>query len=78
MIREILGRSQAAGLHLGIKKCDFAVTEVKYLRFIVQAGRAIRPEPEKIATIREWKPPTITDPNLQIIASGDIVALKIG
>ncbi|CCE30417.1 uncharacterized protein CPUR_04265 [Claviceps purpurea 20.1] len=56
--REVLRRLQAAGLYLDIKKCNFGVTEVKYLGFIVEAGREIRPDPEKIATIRTWERPT--------------------
>ncbi|CCE29239.1 uncharacterized protein CPUR_02932 [Claviceps purpurea 20.1] len=56
--REVLRRLQAAGIYLDIKKCNFGVTEVKYLGFIVEAGREIRPDPEKIATIRTWERPT--------------------
>lgn len=56
--REVLQRLQDAGLYLDIGKCNFGVTEVKYLGFIVEAGREIRPDPEKIATIRTWEPPT--------------------
>ncbi|CCE32194.1 uncharacterized protein CPUR_06054 [Claviceps purpurea 20.1] len=57
-VREVLGRLRAAGLHLDIKKCEFGVKEVKYLGFVVEAGRAVRPGPVKIAAIREWEPPT--------------------
>lgn len=57
-VREVLTRLRAAGLYLDIKKCAFCVQEVKYLGFIVRAGKEIRPDPEKIEAIRSWEPPT--------------------
>ncbi|RCI10688.1 hypothetical protein L249_5387 [Ophiocordyceps polyrhachis-furcata BCC 54312] len=57
-VRTVLGKLRAAGLFLDIDKCAFAVTEVKYLGFIVHAGREIRPDPEKVAAIRDWEAPT--------------------
>ncbi|CCE29236.1 uncharacterized protein CPUR_02929 [Claviceps purpurea 20.1] len=57
-VREVLRRLRDAGLKLDIEKCSSGVKEVKYLGFMVEAGRAIRPDPEKIATIRDWEPPT--------------------
>jgi hypothetical protein len=56
-VREVLRRLQTAGLALDLKKCAFAVKEVKYLGFIVEAGAQIRPDPEKLAAIREWDAP---------------------
>lgn len=46
--REVWGRFRTAGLHLYIRKCEFGVKEVKYLWFVVEAGRAIRPDPVKL------------------------------
>lgn len=57
-VRSVLSRLQQAGLNLDIKKCVFATKEVKYLGFIIQAGKAIRPDGEKIAAIRDWEAPT--------------------
>ncbi|CCE34047.1 uncharacterized protein CPUR_07978 [Claviceps purpurea 20.1] len=45
-VREVLRRLRDAGLNLDIEKCSFGVKEVKYLGFMVEAGRAIRPDPE--------------------------------
>lgn len=56
-VRAVLERLRAAGLNLDLAKCAFAVTEVKYLGFIVEAGKAIRADPEKVAAIREWEAP---------------------
>lgn len=57
-VRVVLERLKAAGLNIDIDKCAFAVKEVKYLGFIVEASVGIRPDPEKVAAIREWEPPT--------------------
>ncbi|KAM4061338.1 reverse transcriptase (RNA-dependent DNA polymerase) [Hirsutella rhossiliensis] len=39
-------------------KCEFSVQEVKYLGFIVNAGKGIACDPEKQRAIREWEAPT--------------------
>jgi hypothetical protein len=56
-VREVLRRLRDAGLNLDLKKCAFAVKEVKYLGYIVEAGVCVRPDPEKIKAIREWEAP---------------------
>lgn len=57
-VRTTLERLREAGLHLDPKKCEFAVKQVKYLGYIVVAGKEIRPDPEKVAAIRDWEAPT--------------------
>ena len=47
-----------AGLFLNIKKCEFEVTRIKYLRFIVNTGVGIQMDPEKVKVIIEWQPLT--------------------
>ncbi|KAL5599077.1 uncharacterized protein BROUX77_006110 [Berkeleyomyces rouxiae] len=54
----VLERLGDAGLRLDLNKCEFAVTETKYLGFIIQAGEGIKVDPAKVAAIREWQPPT--------------------
>jgi hypothetical protein len=48
----VLRKLRNTGLHLDLKKYAFAVTEVKYLGYIVTAGKSIRPNPEKVYAIR--------------------------
>jgi transposase InsO family protein len=55
-VREVLERLRKAGLQVDIEKCEFHVTETKYLGLIIgQDG--IRMDPEKIRVINEWDEP---------------------
>ncbi|KAM4063532.1 reverse transcriptase (RNA-dependent DNA polymerase) [Hirsutella rhossiliensis] len=57
-VRRVLQALADAGLHLDPAKCEFSVQEVKYLGFIVNAGKGIACDPEKQRAIREWEAPT--------------------
>ena len=57
-VKEVLRRLRAAGLNLDLKKCDFAVTQTRYLGYLVMAGQGVRADPEKIAAIKKWEAPT--------------------
>lgn len=57
-VREVLRRLQDAGLHLDIDKCEFETKSTKYLGFIIEAGRGIRMDPEKVQAIESWEAPT--------------------
>jgi transposase InsO family protein len=57
-VRLVLRSLADAGLHLDPAKCEFSVQKVKYLGFIVQAGKGIACDPEKQRAIREWEAPT--------------------
>jgi predicted aspartyl protease len=57
-VRRTLQLLREAGLHLDIKKCVFAVKTVHYLGYVIQAGEAVQPDPEKVQAIRDWEPPT--------------------
>jgi hypothetical protein len=46
----------ANGLHLDVKKCEFAVREVTYLGLIIGED-GVRMDPAKIACITDWKSP---------------------
>ena len=52
-VSEVMARLQRAGLQADINKCEFAVTEVKYLGFIIKAGEGVHVDPEKVAAIRQ-------------------------
>ena len=56
-VKQVLARLRDAGLQIDIDKCEFEATSVKYLGFIVEAGRGIRVDPEKVQAIQQWQPP---------------------
>lgn len=57
-VRRVLRSLADAGLYLDPAKCEFSVKEVKYLGFIVRAGKGVACDPEKQQAIREWLVPT--------------------
>lgn len=57
-VRKVLQRLRDAGLQIDIDKCEFEVQETKYLGFIIEAGRGIRMDPDKVKAIRGWEAPT--------------------
>jgi hypothetical protein len=40
-----------------IKKCEFEVKSTKYLGFIIDAGKGIRMDPDKVKAIKDWEAP---------------------
>ena len=56
-VRKVLGKLQDAGLYVDIKKCEFEVKSTKYLGFIIDAGKGIQMDPDKVKAIREWEAP---------------------
>lgn len=54
----VLGKLQEAGLKLDLKKSEFAVQRTKYLGFIIELGKGICVDPEKVKAIQEWEAPT--------------------
>jgi hypothetical protein len=57
-VQMVLNKLEKAGLYLDIKKCEFECKETKYLGFIIQAGKGIKMDPEKVKVIKEWETPT--------------------
>ena len=49
-IKKVLKHLQVASLQASIKKCEFSVTQTKYLGFIITL-EGIKVDPEKIAVI---------------------------
>ena len=55
-VKKVLERLRSAGLFAKLSKCEFFVTETKFLGLIV--GRdGFKMDPEKVKTILEWKTP---------------------
>lgn len=57
-VKKVLQKLQDAGLQCDIDKSEFEQTRVKYLGFIIEAGKGIAVDPEKVEAIRGWKAPT--------------------
>ncbi len=56
-LRHILGRIKAACLTINPNKCTIAKREISYLGFVIGGG-VIRPQLDKVETIRRYRPPT--------------------
>lgn len=56
-VKKVLERLRHAGLQASIKKCEFHVTQTKYLGFILTT-EGIEVDPEKTAVVRNWAVPT--------------------
>ena len=55
-VNKVLNCLNEAELFFNIKRCEFEVIRIKYLRFIVNARVGIQMDPEKIKAIIEWQP----------------------
>jgi len=55
-VRAILQRLRELGLRANIKKCEFNVTEVKFLGLIITEG-GVKIDLLKVSTILEWETP---------------------
>ena len=53
----MLERLREAGLQAGLKKCEFHVTETRFLGFIIGTS-GVRPDPKKLEAVRLWQRPT--------------------
>jgi predicted aspartyl protease len=53
----VIQKLMDAGLTLNIDKSEFEVESTKYLGFIIEAGKGMRMDPEKVAAIRDWELP---------------------
>jgi 2C-methyl-D-erythritol 2,4-cyclodiphosphate synthase len=56
-VKKVLKHLRAASLQASIKKCEFLVTQTKYLGFII-TSEGIKVNPEKMAVIYSWNQPT--------------------
>ncbi|XP_055688256.1 uncharacterized protein K02A2.6-like [Lutzomyia longipalpis] len=55
-VKKVLQRIQEYGFHIKLEKCNFFHSQVKYLGHILDS-QGVRPDPEKIAAIREMPAP---------------------
>jgi transposase InsO family protein len=58
LVREVIGSLHDAGLHLDVKKSQFAGKKLKFLGYVVIPGVGLEMDPEKVQAIRDWHPPT--------------------
>jgi hypothetical protein len=58
-MKKVLRKLHKAGLKLDIKKLEFVFSEVKYLGFIISAGKGIKTNSGKVKAIKKWKAPII-------------------
>jgi hypothetical protein len=56
-VKLVMKRLQDAGLQVDIDKCEFETKSVKYLGFIIEAGKGIRVDPEKVRAVELWERP---------------------
>jgi hypothetical protein len=56
-VNQVLERLRQAGLQLDIDKCEFEVQRTKYLGFILEAGKGVGMDPDKVKAILEWQAP---------------------
>jgi menaquinone-dependent protoporphyrinogen IX oxidase len=50
-VRTVLQRLRDAGLQCDIDKCEFEVESTKYLGYIIEAGKGVQMDPEKVKAI---------------------------
>jgi hypothetical protein len=57
-VKKVLRRLHKVGLKLDIEKSEFALSEVKYLGFIISAGEGIKVDSGKVEAIKKGEVPT--------------------
>ena len=56
-VEKVLQRLGEAGLQLDLNKCEFEAQRVKYLGYIIDVGKGLSMDPEKVEAIRSWARP---------------------
>ena len=51
-VKQVLAWLNETGLQLDLSKCEFEAKKVKYLGYIVEVGKGISIDPEKVEAIR--------------------------
>ena len=57
-VLRIICKLADAGLQLDFDKSEFEGGIIKYLGYLIETGRGLRADPEKLEAIRKWEPPT--------------------
>ena len=58
IVLRIIRKLADAGLQLDFDKSEFEGGIIKYLGYLIEIGRGLQANPEKLEIIRKWKPPT--------------------
>ena len=58
VVLRIIRKLVDAGLQLDFEKSKFEGGIIKYLGYLIETGRGLRADPEKLEAIRNWEPPT--------------------
>ena len=56
-VNEVFEKLLKEGLYLDLDKSEFEVQRVKFLGHVIEAGKGIGTDPEKIEAVRSWTPP---------------------
>ena len=56
VLRQALQLLDQHQFYLGLRKCQFQMTEVNYLGHVIKDG-AVRPDPKKTQSVADWPPP---------------------
>ena len=57
-VLRIIRKLADAGLQFDFDKSEFEGGIIKYLGYLIETGRGLRADPEKLEAIRKWEPPT--------------------
>ena len=57
-VKRVLQHLREARLQIDIDKCKFHVQSTKYLGFILEAGKGLQIDPEKVSALQAWEAPT--------------------
>ena len=58
VVLRIIRKLADAGLQFDFDKSEFEGGIIKYLGYLIETGRGLRADPEKLEAIRKWEPPT--------------------
>ncbi|GBN50696.1 Retrovirus-related Pol polyprotein from transposon 17.6 [Araneus ventricosus] len=70
---EVCNRLMNSGMTLNAKKCIFSQTSIKFLGHIID-GQGIHPDPDKIAAIENYQPPTNKKELKQLLGMANYLA----
>ncbi|GBL76715.1 Retrovirus-related Pol polyprotein from transposon 17.6 [Araneus ventricosus] len=72
-LTEVCKRLKNSGMTLNAKKCIFSQTSIKFLGHIID-GQGIHPDPDKIAAIENYQPPTNKKELKQLLGMANYLA----
>ncbi|GBM22129.1 Transposon Tf2-9 polyprotein [Araneus ventricosus] len=72
-LTEVCKRLKKSGMTLNAKKCIFSLTSIKFLGHVID-GQGIHPEPDKIAAIENYQPPTNKKELKQLLGMANYLA----